>query len=216
MAQPLSERLREGTKAAHHNAEHSIFIRQFFTGKLPLESYRLYLFQLLHIYSALEEHLTLHRENEAIQPVYFPELHRSTTLTADLNFYSGVNDSNDLVLSYATGDYILHLKELADEWPAGLVAHAYTRYLGDLSGGQVLKRIVMGMYHLNGAGGLAFYEFPQITDQTGFKRMYRSRLDTIILDKPGMDKMVSEAVEAFRLNQAVFDSMLAASETTRK
>ena len=74
----------------------------------------------------------------------------------------------------------------------------------------------MGMYHLNGAGGLAFYEFPQITDQTGFKRMYRSRLDTIILDKPGMDKMVSEAVEAFRLNQAVFDSMLVASETTRK
>ena len=51
-----------------------------------------------------------------------------------------------------------------------LVAHLYTRYLGDLSGGQILRRAVVRAYGLAGPGettldaraGVAFYDFPEI------------------------------------------------------
>ena len=54
------------------------------------------------------------------------------------------------------------INQISKEKPELLVAHAYTRYLGDLSGGQILKKIAQRGMGLQGSEGLAFYEFDKI------------------------------------------------------
>jgi hypothetical protein len=62
------------------------------------------------------------------------------------------------------------------------VAHAYTRYLGDLSGGQVLARVARKTYGLEkGGAGTQFYEFDNIENKNGYKKGYRARLDGTVL-----------------------------------
>ena len=43
-------------------------------------------------------------------------------------------------------DYVNRINQISEEKPELLVAHAYTRYLGDLSGGQILKKIAQEVW----------------------------------------------------------------------
>lgn len=203
----LSVRLREGTKASHRLAEGSAFIREFFAGSLSIESYREFLAQLHFIYAALEEHQEHHRAHPVLEKIYFPELFRAGALVQDLNFYYGDGAWQKVPAHAATNDYVQRLTVLSREWAEGLVAHHYTRYLGDLSGGQALKRLVAKMFKLPASAGLAFYEFPQIADHTQFKAEYRARLDAMPLEEAISQKIVDEANHAFELNRRVFESM---------
>ena len=86
--------------------------------------------------------------------------------------------------------------------PYLLAAHHYTRYLGDLSGGQILARAVRSGFPERALdrGGLDFYRFEQIAAPVPWKRAYRERLDALPLDG-GQDAAVLEEVRAaFRLN----------------
>jgi heme oxygenase len=63
-------------------------------------------------------------------------------------------------------EYIQHLQELSEAVdPSPLLAHAYVRYLGDLSGGQVIRRRVAKAYGLeaDGGSGLRFYDFKELS-----------------------------------------------------
>ena len=54
---------------------------------------------------------------------------------------------------------------VAQESPELLVGHHYTRYLGDLSGGQILKNIAQKAMNMDGDDGLHFYVFNDIADE---------------------------------------------------
>ncbi|MGA7054843.1 MAG: biliverdin-producing heme oxygenase, partial [Mycobacterium sp.] len=89
-------------------------------------------------------------------------------------------------------------------WGGALVAHHYTRYLGDLSGGQIIGKLLDRTFGLGGAG-LAFYEFP--IRPKPYKDAYRARLDGLSLDADEIACAVDEVKVAFRLNQALFDEL---------
>jgi heme oxygenase (biliverdin-producing, ferredoxin) len=203
----LSVRLREGTKESHRLAEGSAFIRQFVAGNLLRETYREFLVQLHYIYATLEKHQEHLRAHPVFEKIYFPELFRVGAIGQDLNFYYGDSSWQSVAPHAATKDYVQRLTVLSGEWVEGLVAHHYTRYLGDLSGGQALKRFVAKMFKLPAEAGLAFYEFPQIADHAQFKAEYRARLDAMPVDEATAQKIVDEASYAFALNQRVFESM---------
>ena len=84
------------------------------------------------------------------------------------------------------------------------MAHHYTRYLGDLSGGQAIGKILDRTFSLGGAG-LAMYRFPMRAKP--FKDRYRARLDALHLDADAVRRAVNEVKVAFGLNQAVFDEL---------
>jgi heme oxygenase len=81
------------------------------------------------------------------------------------------------------------------------VSHAYVRYLGDLSGGQVLKRLLGKSMSLP-AEALTVYDFPDV-DTKILKRELREALDRAgrMTDDP--HKLVIEAMNAFEHNIAV-------------
>jgi len=206
---PLSVALRNHTREAHRLAESSPFMRELFAARLPLPVYRVFLCQLYQVYSALEECATLLQAAPSLQPFYLPALFRRAALEQDLQFYYGDESWRAFPPLEATRAYVQRIQTVSQDWPPGLIAHHYTRYLGDLSGGQAIKRIVAKMYRLDSDQGLAFYDFPQISDYTAFKNEYRARLDSLPIDLPTAEKLVAEANHAFELNRRVFAALMA-------
>jgi heme oxygenase len=96
---------------------------------------------------------------------------------------------------------------VAQESPELLVGHHYTRYLGDLSGGQILKNIAQKAMNMDGDDGLRFYVFNDIADEKAFKTTYRSTMDELPIDQAMADRIVEEANHAFHLNMNMFKEL---------
>lgn len=157
---------------------------------------------LYHVYVALEEEIECNKENPAYAPLYFPEeLHRTAALEQDMAFWFGPHWRDTIPFTQATRRYVQRLHKVGLEEPELLVAHAYTRYLGDLSGGQVLKKIAQKALELPSSGeGLAFFTFPAIDSATKFKQLYRSRMNSLDMSPEVRRRVVQEAKTAFLLN----------------
>jgi heme oxygenase len=87
------------------------------------------------------------------------------------------------------------------------VGHHYTRYIGDLSGGQILKNIAQKAMSLGEHDGLRFYEFDAIDDEKTFKAGYRNILDSLPIEQALADRIVEEANQAFHYNMKMFQEL---------
>jgi heme oxygenase len=107
-----------------------------------------------------------------MSPTYNPALlARRSAISSDISVLLGLSDDNtswkthrvhNTLLSsppppYQT--YIARLTHLIKDDPRRLLAHSYIRYLGDLSGGQIVKWNIRKTYGLVGEQGTRFYEF---------------------------------------------------------
>jgi len=207
MASNLATQLREGTSKSHSMAENVSFVKSFLGGVIDKDSYRKLVSNLYFVYSAMEEEMEIHKENKFISPIYFTELHRKRNLENDLEYYYGPNWKSSIVISEATKAYVNRIKIVSREKPELLVAHAYTRYLGDLSGGQLLKKIAQRAMNLSDGHGLSFYEFDKVKDEQEFKQNYKKALDSLVLDSTLADQIVSEANVSFTMNMKMFQEL---------
>ena len=87
------------------------------------------------------------------------------------------------------------------------MGQSYTRYLGDLSGGQILKTIAQRAMNLAGSDGVSFYEFPSIEDEKAFKAQYRESLNEAPVDEATANAIVEEANDAFGINMELFQEL---------
>jgi heme oxygenase len=159
MSQDLANRLREGTQHSHTAAENTAYMKCFLKGIVEWEPFRKLLANLYFVYSTLEEALRRHQDNPAVGPLYFSELNRTANLEKDLEFYYGENWRNEIAPLPAGQIYVNRLNEIANTDPALLIAHAYTRYMGDLSGGQALKNIIRSALNLPPDRGTGLHDF---------------------------------------------------------
>nr|XP_056702991.1 heme oxygenase 1 [Euleptes europaea] len=208
-SQDLSEALKETTKEVHEQAENTQFMKSFQRGKVSLREFKLYLASLYYIYSALEEESERNKDNPVYAPVYFPaELNRSAALEKDLEYFYGPAWRREIQCHEATQKYVDRLHHVGQHEPELLVAHAYTRYLGDLSGGQILKKIAQKSLNLPKTGeGLSFFNFPGVTNISKFKQLYRARMNTIPMDVLTEKRILEEAEKSFLLNIEVFEEL---------
>lgn len=204
----LSVLLREGTRAEHQAAESEGFVERLLSGRVDVAAYADLAAQQLEVYRALEEASTQARLDPRGAGLVFAELERVPSIERDLAHLHGAGWRDRVRVLPATRAYAARLRDVGARLPE-YAAHAYTRYLGDLSGGQIIKRMMQRHYGM-GAEGLAFYDFPEIPKAKPFKDLYRERLDALHLDAPETDRAVAEAQEAFRLNRAMFAELGAA------
>jgi len=90
--------------------------------------------------------------------MYIPDkLNRTARLLEDWRYLTMQEEGSEVYPepSPATRDYVQRIKDVSDNEPKSLVAHAYTRYMGDLSGGQILARCARRALNLpeTGEGG---------------------------------------------------------------
>ena len=209
MAVALASQLREGTKMAHTMAENTGFVSCFLKGVVDKSSYRTLVADLFFVYAAMEEEIgRLRAEGHAVVgPVGFPELNRRETLEQDLAYYFGDSWRSAVKATPSAQEYVARIHQVAKDAPELLVGHHYTRYIGDLSGGQILKNIAQKAMSLGEHDGLRFYEFDAISDEKGFKTNYRATLDNLPIDQAMADRIVEEANHAFHLNMKMFQEL---------
>lgn len=207
MSTNLATQLREGTKKAHTMAENVGFVKCFLKGVVEKNSYRKLVANLYFVYSAIEEEMERHRQHPILSKLYFPELNRKKSLEQDLYYYYGANWREEVTPSPAAKSYIQRIRDVSDSEPELLVAQSYTRYLGDLSGGQILKKIAQRAMNLGDGQGTAFYEFKDIPDEKAFKTNYRNALDELPIDEATAERIVDEANAAFGMNMKLFQEL---------
>jgi heme oxygenase len=206
MSSNLAMKLREGTKKAHTMAENVGFVKCFLKGTVEKNSYRKLVANLYFVYSAMEEELASLQHHPVVGKICFPELNRKQSLERDLAFYYGANWREQVQPSAAAQTYVARIHEVANTQPELLVGHSYTRYLGDLSGGQILKGIAERAMNLTD-GGTAFYRFEAISDEKAYKVKYRQALDELPIDDAMAEQIVNEANDAFKLNMKLFQEL---------
>nr|QIC54207.1 heme oxygenase 1 [Monopterus albus]QIC54208.1 heme oxygenase 1 [Monopterus albus] len=212
----LSEQIKKVTKDSHVRAENTELMLSFQRGQVTLAQYKLLLCSLHEIYQALEEEMDRNFTHPAVAPIYFPtELARLESIEKDLEYFYGQDWREKIVVPAATKRYAHRLRQIGKENPEFLLAHAYTRYLGDLSGGQVLGRIAQKSMGLKSSEGLLFFTFPGVSSPNLFKQLYRSRMNSVELTEEERNAVLEEAVRAFEFNIQVFEDlqkMLSVSE----
>ncbi len=206
MAVALAGQLREGTKKSHTMAENTGFVACFLKGVVEKTSYRKLISDLYFVYKAMEEEIDrlVQQDHPVIKHIGFKELFRRQTLEKDLKFYYGNNWLDQIKISESAQSYVNRIRLVANESPELLVGHHYTRYIGDLSGGQILKKIAKKALNLKGDDGLNFYEFKLIEDEKLFKKSYSETLNKLPIDQKIADKIIEEANEAFAYNMNMF------------
>lgn len=202
----LATMLREGTKKSHSMAENMGFIKCFLKGVVEKNSYRKLAANLYFVYGAMEEEMENLQNHPIVGKIYFPELNRQSSLAKDLQFYYGSNWKNEIQITPSGQAYVDRIRYIAKNSPELFAAHSYTRYLGDLSGGQILKNIAQKAMNLD-SEGTAFYEFETISDEKAFKNMYRQALNDLPVDEDTAQKIVDEANDAFGMNMKMFQEL---------
>lgn len=203
---PFSRVLREGSWADHSDSEGATFMEDIMRGKGSLADYIDLVAQHYFMYEALEEAAAKLADDPAFAGFHSDALVRLPALEADLEHLIGSDWRDRISAVPATEAYAARMREVGDEgWVAGVVAHHYTRYLGDLSGGQFIAKRVARQHELQ-REGIAFYDFAALGSLTEFKDRYREQLDRLgaSLSAEEQARMLDEVRAAYGFNTAVF------------
>ncbi len=203
---PLSLRLRHATMDSHHRAERSGAMHALLQGRLARERYCVMLRNFHALYAALESALDRNAGSPAVAAIRMPELYREPALRRDLEYLGGEQWSQ-WPLAAAMRVYVARLGQLSGPRVHLLVAHAYVRYLGDLSGGQMLKDIVTRTMGLVDGAGSAFYAFGADVSPDATKHRFRTALDTLPVDDSASADIIEEASSAFALHVRLFEEL---------
>ena len=206
MMTELAKRLKEGTKESHSAADNTKFVAYFLRGVVDYEEYRKLLTNFYYVYDTMEQRIR-ETEDPMVQAIRSENLERKDSIEKDLEYYYGTEWRDKQIPSEACNTYCHRINEVAEENPYLLIAHHYTRYIGDLSGGKILKEIAARVLKPPVGKGLDFYEFPSIPNAKEFKNNYRAVLDSLECDEQQINALITEANYAFRLNMYMFDEI---------
>ena len=202
----------------HSHIHRHSYAEKLLSRKFTVEDYGMYIIQLFHIYDTIEVLMA-----ETTDPIvsrfwkkFGSRLKRTDLLVLDLEYYYGNKwksklDNNKL---YATDYYTKRLIEVYNKSPYLLLAHAYVRYLGDLSGGKIVRHRFLRNNNLQ--EGMYFFQFG--ANEKQLKSDYRKFLDEIGLLFSRVEKklFLSEVKEGFLLNYSLFTDLFISNTDNEK
>lgn len=209
MSNSLGARLKTATHELHREAEGMPFMQALLRARLDRAAYVDLLRNLHPIYEALEAALEQHAALPALQPLCLGGLARQEALAQDLHTLHGPRWAQQGPMLPAAQGYVQHLRHLADHEPTLLAAHAYVRYLGDLSGGQLLAPLVTRALKLPAGEGVAFYDFGGAQQTRQMSADFRAGIERIgqFADDALGQRIVDEACHAFVLHRPLFEQL---------
>jgi len=213
---PFSTALRERSRSAHSGSEHAGFMSDLMRGQGTRDDYVALVAQHWFIYASLEAAAERMAGDPVAAPFITAKLTRLPALEADLAYLAG-DDWRERISPVATTErYVARIDEIAESgWAGGFVAHHYTRYLGDLSGGQFIGKIMSRQFEL-GSNGIGFYVFDEIADPAAFKDVYRAQLDAAPWSAVEAERVIDEVLLAYRFNTDLFVDLAAAKAAAAK
>ena len=202
----LASQLKDATRELHQVAERAGGMSALLRGQVDRAQYCLLLRNFHVLYAALEAALDRHATLSLVAPVRMPVLYRTAALASDLRMLHGAG-WNELPVAAAMRSYVGRVEEIARTQPPLLAAHAYVRYMGDLSGGQILRDVVRRALDLQDDAGTAFYTFAGGADGREIRERFRAALDALPLDDALAQEIVAEACDAFARHVVLFEEL---------
>ncbi|MBD8468553.1 heme oxygenase [Plantibacter sp. VKM Ac-1784] len=206
---PFSQALRERTSSGHSSSEGADFMSDLMTGKGSKEDYVALVAQHFFIYEALEAAADRMRADAVAAPFISDKLTRLPAIVQDLEFLIGPDWREQITPLPTTARYVARINEVGAVWPGGFVAHHYTRYLGDLSGGQIIRTLMQRQFGFD-TNGVGFYLFGDIAKPREFKDTYREQLDAVPWDDEEQARVIDEVMVAYRFNTDLFRDLATA------
>ncbi|MFI7699811.1 heme oxygenase (biliverdin-producing) [Nonomuraea sp. NPDC049480] len=207
MTTSFSETLRNATWGDHQSAESEGYLTELMGGRLSEHEYGEMVAQHYFAYLALDGVSRQLADHPVAGRFVFPELYREPALERDLSTIYGPGWRDRIAPSTSTGALVARIRQVAD-WPGGYIAHHYTRYLGDLSGGQFIRMELQKIYGYAKGGGVDFYIFDELGSLPRFKNEYRARLDALELDERERQRIIREVKLAYQLNTEVLTELM--------
>lgn len=153
--------LRELTKEAHRSAERTSFMNRMLKKQITPYQYYVYIKNQLFAYTNLE----YFAEKAGIFEGDMARLIRGPNLLDDALLMEVEFNFSESPIFESSHKYVEHIKTIENDRDK-LLAHVYVRHMGDLSGGQMIKKLVPGPTNL--------YEFDG--DVEDLKNLVRSKL----------------------------------------
>ena len=204
---PFSQALRERTRGGHSASEGANFMDDLMKGKGSRDDYIALVAQHFFIYEALEAAAATMTDDAVAAAFISPQLTRLPALEADLAFLLGPDWRASIAPLPTTERYVARINEIAAEgWSGGFVAHHYTRYLGDLSGGQIIRTLMQRQFGFE-TNGVGFYLFDQIAKPKEFKDTYREQLDAVDWSAEERERAIDEVLLAYTFNTDLFSDL---------
>lgn len=205
----LATRVRQLTAEDHKSAETASFVTELMGGKRSIRDYALLVSQYHFIYQALDSAAETLRAETAlpgVRQLLDPHLDRRSAIERDLaTLLPDTGLSENLIELNATVAYVERIHEVAHD-PARLTAHHYLRYLGDLSGGLAIARLMQRHYQVPDQQ-LNMYTFESIQKPKLYKDAYRDQLNSLGLTVNQEDAFIEEAGFGFGYNKAIFEEL---------
>ncbi|MCM3697730.1 heme oxygenase (biliverdin-producing) [Microbacterium oleivorans] len=210
---PFSATVRARSAGAHSSSEGADFMSDLMRGGGSREDYVALVAQHWFIYEALESAAARMSGDPVASRFLSDKLTRLPALEADLKFLIGEDWRDRIAPLPTTARYVARIAEVGATWPGGFVAHHYTRYLGDLSGGQFIARVMSRRFGFE-TNGIGFYVFDDIADPAAFKDVYREQLDAVPWDAAERERVIDEVLLAYRFNTELFVDLAAAKKAS--
>lgn len=203
---PFSTLLRERSSGAHSASEGEGFMSGLLKGEGTRDDYVSLVAQHYFIYRSLEAAAARMSSDPIAAPFITDRLTRLPALEADLEFLIGPDWAGEIHPLPTTQRYVARIDDVGSTWPGGFIAHHYTRYLGDLSGGIFIGRVMQRRFGFE-TNGVGFYVFDDIADPRAFKDVYREQLDAVPWDDDERERVVDEVLRAYRFNTELFQDL---------
>ncbi|MDO8309588.1 MAG: biliverdin-producing heme oxygenase [Actinomycetota bacterium] len=191
------------TSDHHRAAESSPFIRDLLAGRLQARAHADLMCALAPVYAALEGCVRDNSDDASVSLFDHRRLDRSERIAADLA-QCGRRVPRDPTLP-AVSDYVCVIESSATS-PQRLLAHHYTRYRGDMAGGQVIASMLRRHYGV-GPEALTFYDFSDLGDTVHYRRRYKTLLDLVPWSPSEQAEFIAECQVAFMCNAEVFGQL---------
>jgi len=205
---PFCEALRERTASRPSDAGCD-FMTDLLVGRGTRDDYVQLLAQHYFVYEALEAAGERHAGDPVAARFLSPALTRLPAIRSDLAFLLGDDWRSRIAPLPTTAEYVRRIEDVAGGWVGGFVAHHYTRCLGDLSGGHLIRTVLQRRFGFD-TNGVGFFLFAEIADPKGFKATYRQQLDAVDWTDAERDRVIDEVLVAYRYCTALFADLAAA------
>ena len=173
--------LKQLTWEHHQNAERQDFVKVLMSGKINPKFYATYLWNQHKKYDILEAMAFAQGCLDGLVDI-------KRKLKIEQDFVELWKDDEMPVLVESTHEYMRHMKTIMTD-PDKLMAHVYVLHMGDLSGGQMIKKKVPG------EGGMDTFD----TDKAELKEAIRAKTN---------DSMAEEAKWVFDSATKLFQELM--------
>lgn len=182
--------LKELTWEHHKNAERQTFVKEMFNKKTQIsdERYATFLYNQFPMYDVLEAIAMSHGLLNDI-----PAIVRSRSILADFKELWPHPEEVTPEIMPVVEEYVNHIKSIMSDKDK-IMAHIYVRHMGDLSGGQMIRKRVPGKGKM--------FDFKQDIDE--LKERIRAKLN---------DSMADEAKICFDFATKLFVQLAEAKKT---